>query len=132
MHKVTCIYCKKVFDRDKVPFRQISPRRYAHMECALAENNKHSKQEKDKEELEAYILKLFNIDFIDARTRKLINQYTDPNGEYRYTYSGIHKALTYFYEIKKNDISRANGSIGIVPYIYKESYEYYYSIWLAQ
>ena len=62
----------------------------------------------------------------------MINQYTDPSGDYRYTYSGIRKALTYFYEVKKNDIKRANGSIGIVPYIYRESYEYYYALWLAQ
>lgn len=102
------------------------------MECALAESNKKTQEQQDKEDLEAYILKLFNVDFIDARTRKLINQYTDPIGDYRYSYSGIRKALTYFYEVKKNDIKRANGSIGIVPYIYRESYEYYYSLWLAQ
>ena len=57
-----------------------------------------------------------------------IKQYIE---EYKYSYSGIRKALIYFYEVKGNDKQKANGSIGIVPYIYKEAYNYYYSIWLA-
>lgn len=42
------------------------------------------------------------------------------------------KALKYFYEIKGNDIKSARGGIGIIPYIYQESYDYYYNIWKAQ
>lgn len=37
-HIVTCIYCKKKFDRDKYPFVQVSPRRYAHKECSLTDD----------------------------------------------------------------------------------------------
>jgi hypothetical protein len=37
-HIVTCIYCKKKFDRDKFPFVQVSQRRYAHQECSLTED----------------------------------------------------------------------------------------------
>ena len=33
-HIVTCIYCKKKFDRDKSLFVQVSNRRYAHPECS--------------------------------------------------------------------------------------------------
>lgn len=44
----------------------------------------------------------------------------------------MHKSLVYFYEIKKNDISKANGSVGIIPYCYQDSYNYYYSLWLAK
>ena len=50
---------------------------------------------------------------------------------YHYTYSGMKKALVYFYEIKKNDISKANGGIGIIPYVYRDAYNYYYTLWLA-
>ena len=42
------------------------------------------------------------------------------------------KALKYFYEIKGNDVKDAHGGIGIIPYIYQESYDYYYKIWAAQ
>ena len=30
-----------------------------------------------------------------------------------------------------NSIEKANGSIGIVPYIYDKAFQYYYSRWLA-
>ena len=52
--------------------------------------------------------------------------------EYNYSYSGILKALIYFYEIKGGDKERAHDSIGIVPYIYQDAYRYYYSLWEAQ
>lgn len=74
-------------------------------------------------------MKLFNVTYINPRIRKQIKQYLE---EYHYTYSGIHKALTYFYEIKNNSIEKANGGIGIVPYCYKQAFDYYYALWLAQ
>lgn len=128
-HIVTCIYCKKKFDRDKLPFIQISQRRYAHQECSLTEEQKKSKEEQDKENLEQYILQLFKIDYVDAKIRKQIKQYRE---EYNYTYSGIQKALVYFYEIKGNSIEKANGGIGIVPYVYQNAYNYYLALWQAQ
>jgi hypothetical protein len=65
---------------------------------------------------------------VTPRIQKQIKQYVE---EYHYTYSGIHKALVYFYEVKGNSIEKANNGIGIVPYIYKDAYNYYYSIWEA-
>lgn len=91
------------------------------------EENK-AKEEKDKEALEKYIMNLFKEDYINPRIRKQINTYIK---EYNYTYSGMLKALIYFFDVKKNDIEKAHNSIGIIPYIYKEAYNYYYSIWLA-
>ena len=52
--------------------------------------------------------------------------------EYNFTYSGIHKSLTYFFEVKGNSIEKANGGIGIVPYVYQQAYRYYYALWEAQ
>ena len=43
----------------------------------------------------------------------------------------MKKALVYFYEVKGNDKSKAAGGIGIIPYVYRQAYEYYYSLWLA-
>ena len=128
-HIVTCIYCKKRFDRDKVPSVQVSARRYAHKECSMSETEKIKKEEQDKMALEEYIMKLFNVTSIDVRIRKQIKQYVE---EYHYTYSGILKSLTYFYEIKGNNIEKANGGIGIVPYVYQQAYQYYFSLWEAQ
>lgn len=44
------------------------------------------------------------------------------------TSKGIYYALRYYYDIKKGDFSKANGGIGIVPYIYEDSCEY----WVAR
>lgn len=127
-HKVKCLYCEKVFDRDKIPFIQIG-RRYAHQECALSAEEKKTQEERDKQDLDNYIIQLLKIDYIDARIRKQIKTYVE---EYNYTYSGIKKALIYFYEIKGNNIEKANGGIGIVPYVYKNAFDYYYALWQAQ
>ena len=43
-----------------------------------------------------------------------------------YSAKGIYFALRYFYGVKKGDISKANGGIGIVPYIYEDSRTYWY------
>lgn len=129
MHKVKCIYCGVIFDRDKLPFIQVSQRRYAHQECSLTEEQKKSKEEQDKIDLDNYIMQLFKIDYVDARIRKQIKQYRE---EYNYTYSGIRKALVYFYEVKGNPIEKANGGIGIVPYVYQNAYNYYLALWQAQ
>ena len=81
------------------PFVQVSQRRYAHQECSLTEDQKKDKEEQDKIDLENYIMKLLKVDYIDVRVQTKIKQYRE---EYNYTYSGIHKALVYFYEVKGN------------------------------
>lgn len=129
IHKVKCKYCNQYFDRDKIPFKQVSTQRYAHYECAVAAENSKKQEDIDKEELENYIKQLLNEDFISPRVRKQINSFIE---QYHYTYSGMRKALIYFYEVKGNDKSKANGGIGIIPYCYKQAYEYYYSLWLAK
>ena len=111
-----------------MPFKQISKQRYAHFECAIAAENSKKQDEIDKEELEKYIMKLLNEEFISPRVKKQINSYIE---QYNYTYSGMKKALIYFYEVKKNDPTKANGGVGIIPYCYKQAYDYYYSLWLA-
>lgn len=128
-HNVKCPICGKTFDRDKVPFVQVSARRYAHKECSMSEDERKTQEIKDKEELDNYIMSLFKMTYVDARIQKQIKKYVDENN---YTYSGIKKALVYFFEIKGNSVEKANGGIGIVPYVYQQAYNYYYSLWLAQ
>lgn len=98
------------------------------MTCAIAAENEKSQAEKDKEDLENYIMDLLGEEFISPKVRKQISNYIET---YNFTYSGMKKALVYFYEVKGNDKSKANGGIGIIPYVYRDAYNYYYSIWLA-
>ena len=76
-------------------------------------------------------MKLFNSDYVYAKIKKQIKDYVTNHG---YTYSGIHKALVYYYEVKGNkfDEGKAQGGIGIVPFVYQNAYNYYYAIWEAQ
>lgn len=50
----------------------------------------------------------------------------------KYTYSGIQRALQYFYEVKKNPLPADTMTIGIVEWIYQDAYNYYYNLWHAQ
>ena len=68
-HIVTCVYCKQRFDRDKFPYVQVSARRYAHQECSLTEEQKKSKEEQDKIDLDNYIMQLFS--YLTLRKRPL-------------------------------------------------------------
>ena len=128
-HKVKCYYCGQTFDRDKVPHVQVTTKRYAHTACAMTDDQKKKQEEADKIALNEYIMKLFNIPYVDARIQKQIKQYVE---EYKYTYSGIKKTLTYFFEVKGNSIEKANGGIGIVPYVYQQAHNYYLALWQAQ
>ena len=124
-HLVTCLYCGKKVDRDKIPMIKVSARRYAHPECAEHKEEVQTQEQKDLEALEQYIMKLFDEPFVNARARKQINEYKE---KYDYTYSGMLKTLIWWYEVKNNSIEKANGGIGIVPYIYEDANEYFKSI----
>lgn len=128
-HMVKCSICGITFDANIEEYVKPNSRRYAHKKCSEDKENNLAQIEKDKETLEQYIMKLFNITYIDPRIRKQIKQYIE---EYHYTYSGIYKALVYHYEIKNGDVSKANQSLGIVPYVYQRAYNYYFSLWEAQ
>lgn len=126
--KVKCLYCGISFDRDIEEFVPIK-NRYAHKSCYDKEMEKRSIEEKALADLEDYIKKIFQEDYVNARIRSQIKRMRE---QYNYSYTGILKSLIYFFEVKKNPIEKANGGIGIVPYVYKDAYTYYYNLHLAQ
>jgi hypothetical protein len=122
---VHCLYCKKSLNRKDEDCVQVSNSRYAHKHCVELEAKRELT---DSEKLDRYIMELFKVEYVPPRIRKQINNYID---EYNFSFSGIQKALIYFHEVKHNPVDISKG-IGIVPYIYRDAYNYYYSIWLAQ
>lgn len=42
------------------------------------------------------------------------------------------KALTWWFDVKKNTLEKTNGGIGILPYVYNDAKTYYYGLFLAQ
>lgn len=158
---VKCKVCGKPFDLDVEGGVSIPrSRRYIHINCFKEEDfvntefsviePKPKKEKKEKKEpapkaepkpkakkvekvderqpILDYCKEIFGATANYAAIQKQIKEYIT---KYGYTYSGILKTLQYWYEVKKNDNSKANGSIAIVPYVYNQALEYYYALYLA-
>lgn len=128
-HFVICKYCGIRFDRDIEPAIEVSYHRYAHKTCAEKVNATIPQDEKDYNNLENYIKKLFNIKTVSAKTKKQIRDFRE---EYEYSYTGILKTLYWWYEIQGHTTELAHDGIGIVPYIYSDAEKYYYTLYLAK
>ena len=90
---VNCIYCKKTFNKSEEPFKLFTNGKYAHQACFELEQ---TRELTDQEKLEKYIMELFGSDYVYAKIKKQIKDYVTNHG---FTYSGIHKALVYYYAI---------------------------------
>lgn len=128
---VKCPLCNEQFDRNNpaIEWVKYNNTRYAHKKCMKERDLAQIQEEKDKNELYKYLSQLFGGKYDYGRTKKLVEKY---KREFNYTYSGMIKSLRWFYELKGNNIERANGSIAILPYIYNEAQEYYYNVYKAQ
>ena len=132
-HYVICSVCGKKFNRDVVQAVKTGARRYAHASCDP--NNKNLVPLEQKEEdpdlikLKDYINQKFGKSANWAQINRQIRIYTTENN---YSLSGILKSLIYFYEVKGNSIEKSNGALGIVPFVYNDAYNYYYSLFVAQ
>lgn len=130
-HMVKCAICNKTFDRDKIQAVKHGARRYSHFTCE-PDGEKvplATKADSDLEDLLKYIDELFKGTQNHARINQSIKKFHDELG---YSYTGIKKSLTYFFEVKGNPLDKANKGIAIVPYIYEEAYNYYYNLYIAQ
>lgn len=93
----------------------------------LTEENLELKknQNDDRDALWYYIFRLFGpvnadkpvSDWNVTQMQKFKNQ--------GMPYKGQLLTLKYFYEVKRNPIDKANGSIGIIPFVYTEARMYY-------
>ena len=130
MHRVKCSICGEYFDRDRIEFVATSARRYAHKSCYDKKQDNSSEETRHKQLIFDYTLKLFGSHFNKKRIELQLKKIMKENAFF--TYSGIYKTLVYWYEVRRGDVEKSHYSIGIVPYIYKDAYNYYYNIWLAQ
>lgn len=128
-HYVKCLYCGEQFDRDKTPTKQVSKRRYAHIKCWEEHRANMSQEERDIEAFYDYTKSLFGEDYNYILTKKLAERYVKENN---YTYSGMLKTLKWYYEKEGHTLDKSNGSIGIIPYIYKQALNYYYTLYQTQ
>ena len=125
---VICPYCKLKFDADKEPYVKPNSQRYAHKACYETFLQQQIKVESDRDKVIEYIKKLFNTTVINPRVWKQLKQYTE---EFGYSYTDILNALIYAFEVKHNDIEKARGGIGLVPYVIQDSRKYFQDIELS-
>lgn len=128
---VKCPICGKSFDLNSEQGVRYSARRYAHYKCypqgeliPLANG-----EDPNLVQLKEYTKKLLGKEYNAARVNKQIKDF---KAQYDYSYTGMLKSLVYFYEVKGNSIEKANGGIGIIPFIYQNAYNYYLSLFQAQ
>ena len=124
-----CKVCGVKFDREKIQAVFAGARRYAHQTCMPnGELVPMPQVDKDLVALTEYAKNLLGNDYNAARVKKQIKDFKE---EYGYSYSGMLKSLVYFYEVKGNSKEKANGGIGIVPFVYNDAYNYYLSLFQA-
>lgn len=115
-HKVKCLVCGQMFDRDNVPCVK-QGNRYAHIQCTG-----HAEGEAaDFRRLTDLIQQLYKP--LDPDW-KLITAQIKRYKQSGKTYMGMYYTLSYFFIVKKNDIRKGKG-IGIIPYVYNEARTYY-------
>ena len=126
---VKCIYCKMTLDKKDAVQPNPNVYRYAHKACFDKYQASLSQAEKDYNELENYIKKLFDINVLNATITKQIKTFRE---NFELTYTGILKTLQWWTEVKKEKFEDKNYGIAIVPYIYDEAKEYYQSMYNAE
>ncbi len=124
-HIVKCLICGQTFDANIEPYIMVNSRRYAHQKCHEEAEKHKSQEQKDKEKLEKYIKELFGYAQLPVKVNKQIKTYKE---ELNYSYSAIYKTLKYWFEVKHGDIEKANGGIGIVPYVINDARNYWLDI----
>ncbi len=127
MGLVQCRVCKQKFDKSKLKedVDWVMPSRnwYYHKKCYNDWKRVNTNDETNWVGLIydflAHDLKVsYDYYMCEAQRKKFVNSK-------KYTNKGIYFTLKYFYEIKKGDWEKSNGGIGIIPYVYSESVEYW-------
>jgi len=133
VHMVKCLFCGKMFDaqEDGKDIIWYKPRtnRYAHVECGKQNEANKTQDEKDYDTLYRYVKEQQKENFDYIKFKKIVEAWKK---EYGFTYNGMYYTLIYFYEVKKNSKQKLiDGSIGIIPFAYKDAQHYYYNIYIA-
>lgn len=129
-HKVKCLYCCASFDADTEDFVKHG-NRYAHRECAERIEAGLEVKKIVSDETPQRLIDLQNLkDYINELYHKqcnwqMIMQQIKKFEAEEYTLSGMQKTLYYWYEVKKNPVSKSKQHIGIIPYAYPLAQEYF-------
>jgi len=128
-HIVQCRICKEKMDIDQVEFVKVGQKAYYHKECydvwVANRQNPNGEFSEDfwYESVIDYLYRDVKMDMDFMKIRSQWAHFIKP--EKKMTPKGVYFALRYFYEVMNGESTKADGGIGIVPYIYKTSAQYW-------
>lgn len=130
---VQCRICKERFNRgdpsliEGVDYVKPSKNMYYHKKCydeyLQARLDVHAKKDDETwfnatwDLLRKELKYDFNFFKVQRQWEKFLKD--------KMTAKGMYFALKYFYEIKKNDVTKSENGIGIIPHIYEDSCSYW-------
>lgn len=130
---VQCRICKQKFNRMDPTLREgeyfVKPSKnwYYHKKCYdeyLRTKNNVNATMSDEEWFKAaweFLTKDMKYSFNYIKVQKQWESFQKK----KMTPKGMYFSLKYFYEIKKGDLTKSENGVGIIPYIYEESSEYW-------
>lgn len=102
--QVICLYCSKKFYREDEEYIQVG-RRYAHKECGEIKDKIHQLMKEKCGET-------YSKNKIDSQIAKFTKD--------GYKLIDIWETINWWFGIKNEDASKANGGIGIFPHVYAD------------
>ena len=130
---VKCRICKQQFNRldpnliEGIDYVKPSERMYYHKKCYDEyQNSKLDVHADMTDELWFkaawdFLRRDLKYDFNFVKVRRQWESFL----KNKMTAKGMYFALKYFYEIKKNDVTKSENGIGIIPHIYEDSRDYW-------
>lgn len=114
--QVKCPICQQYFDRSVEEFVHFK-NRYYHKRCF----DQVDKIDIVKQKIYDLMREVLGDKYSQARISQQINQFVKDG----LSVNVIYKTLLYWYKVKESSAAKANGGIGIVPYVYEEALDYY-------
>ncbi len=131
MHRVMCRACRVYFDTDSliegVDWVHPTQKTYYHKDCYdnWTKRNQIDTTLTENGWYEALISYLTHDIKVKVNYAKLNSQWKKYVKQKDRTAKGIYLAVRYFYEILQGDPEKAQGGIGIVPFVYQDSCAYW-------
>lgn len=135
-HIVKCRWCGEAFDTDKILDDEwIMPAKgqYYHKDCWFEKQTPGAirpEPKNDKDNIDHWRHCIFDLIRRDLKGECNYSRITNQLASFKvknkdWTYKGMFYALKWFYDIEGNDWKKANGAVGILPYIYYRGTEYW-------
>lgn len=125
---VKCRVCGETFIRELTDYVKDGTNRYSHRACVEKRGAEAQAEVQAETQVYDYLKKIFKLQATIPTLHWQIQKFLQSG----YTYQGIYKALTYWFDVKHNKPNLTDPNIGIVPYIYNEAHNFYADLLLAQ